>query len=216
MSQPEQQTTTESENKQEEITTQEPITTTEENNIIESKENNTTVVENEEQDIPLQGKGLVEVYLHYCKEYKCRPNSRLVSGVRFHFDSNKSKLSSNPNAFCKQGVINLNGNYVGDRGVRPVLELVKRIQSCTTLLLRQNGIRNPGVKEIVEMAKNHPSLTSIDLSHNAISLGGGNSLLELVRTNKRITSINLDKTRIEVDLKMRIQKFCDKNKESIM
>eukprot|EP01065_Artemidia_motanka_P014986 TRINITY_DN18849_c0_g1_i1.p1 TRINITY_DN18849_c0_g1~~TRINITY_DN18849_c0_g1_i1.p1 ORF type:complete len:262 (+),score=117.17 TRINITY_DN18849_c0_g1_i1:55-786(+) len=133
------------------------------------------------------------LYQYYCAQYGTKVNSQLLrslpAGVG-EFDL--SELS------CA-------GNFVGDRGVLPLLEVVRACRHLRVLLLPDNGIKNPGVECIVHMALEHPALEDLDLSGNRITLGAGKVLHELARRNPRVCRVDVAATRIDDQLQARIQ-----------
>lgn len=63
--------------------------------------------------------------------------------------------------------------------------------------------------------KNHKGITSLDLSNNYISTGAGKALEELLEVNKKIAYINLDGTKIDEEIKLRIQDILKKRQMEI-
>lgn len=149
----------------------------------------------------VHGKTYAQIYEYYCIKYKCKRNTQVAS-----------TLKGGRREFCKNGVVDMKLNFLGDRGVLPVLECVKRL-NCTKFSVPHNGIRNAGARAITLVAKGHATLKSLDFSGNAISLGAANALLDLVRTNHIIVEIGLEKTRIDNEYKTRIAKYLTKNKQ---
>eukprot|EP00996_Jenningsia_fusiforme_P003185 NODE_3992_length_880_cov_45.061372_g3680_i0.p1 GENE.NODE_3992_length_880_cov_45.061372_g3680_i0~~NODE_3992_length_880_cov_45.061372_g3680_i0.p1 ORF type:complete len:258 (+),score=54.61 NODE_3992_length_880_cov_45.061372_g3680_i0:88-774(+) len=131
-------------------------------------------------------------YVYYCTQYGIRPNSGVIS-----------ILPSMVGSFTLQE-LNLSGNFVGDRGLLPLLEVIRLNRSLHTLRLRDNGLRNSGVECLVDMALGHPGLRNLDLGSNHITLGGAKVLLELVRTNHRIQTLLLGGTRIDEQFRQAI------------
>ena len=101
------------------------------------------------------------VYIYYCKEYKTKPNSVLFKS-----------LADNPGDFSATE-IDCTGNFIGDKGLLPLLEVVRLCSQCTSLILPENGVKNSGVECIVHVALEHPSLRDLNLANNRITLGAG-------------------------------------------
>eukprot|EP01062_Namystynia_karyoxenos_P003642 TRINITY_DN11304_c0_g1_i1.p1 TRINITY_DN11304_c0_g1~~TRINITY_DN11304_c0_g1_i1.p1 ORF type:complete len:242 (+),score=75.25 TRINITY_DN11304_c0_g1_i1:150-875(+) len=139
------------------------------------------------------GEHLRGIYLYYCAEYGTKPNSTLSRA-----------LPSDVGVFDLEE-LNCAGNFVGDRGVLPLLEVVRCCRGLRALHLPDNGIKNAGVECIVHMALEHPALEELDLSRNRITLGAGKVLHELARKNPRIRKIDVGGTRIDDQLHARIQ-----------
>ena len=107
------------------------------------------------------GHSLRSVYLYYCKEYRSKPNSTLFRS-----------LSDAPGDFTLAH-LDCTGNFIGDKGLLPLLEVVRLCASCTRLSLPDNGIKNSGVECLVHMVLEHPALRELDLSNNRLTLGAG-------------------------------------------
>eukprot|EP01060_Flectonema_neradi_P001325 TRINITY_DN10780_c0_g1_i2.p1 TRINITY_DN10780_c0_g1~~TRINITY_DN10780_c0_g1_i2.p1 ORF type:complete len:229 (+),score=35.06 TRINITY_DN10780_c0_g1_i2:24-710(+) len=132
-------------------------------------------------------------YLYYSSEYGAKPNSVLTRQL--------------PDRIGDYSLteIDCTGNFIGDKGLLALLEVVKLCTACSKLLLPDNGIRNAGVECIVHTTLEHPSLSVIDLSNNRITLGAGKVLQELASKNQTIKEINVSGTRIDPQLQDRIQ-----------
>jgi len=133
------------------------------------------------------------MYQYYCGQYGCKVNSQLARN-----------LPADTGAFDLVE-LDCSGNFVGDRGILPVLEVVRACKRVRTLILPDNGIKNPGVECIVHLALEHSALEELDLSSNRITLGAGKVLHELARKNPRIQRIEVAGTRIDDQLQARIQ-----------
>lgn len=102
-------------------------------------------------------------------------------------------------------------NYIGDRGIIPVADVLQHKDKLKTINLAGNGIRNRGVHALVEVCKFHPSLTSIDLSNNYISQHGSLDLLEMLRTNPRIVSLDFSGNPIDAALRLKLRMALERN-----
>eukprot|EP01063_Lacrimia_lanifica_P021273 TRINITY_DN28562_c0_g1_i1.p1 TRINITY_DN28562_c0_g1~~TRINITY_DN28562_c0_g1_i1.p1 ORF type:complete len:237 (+),score=97.10 TRINITY_DN28562_c0_g1_i1:50-760(+) len=150
----------------------------------------------------VEGMSLREIYLYYCRQYQSKPNSVLLKSVLAEASGDFSIAT-----------IDCSGNFVGDKGLLALLEVIRVCTSCTALLLPDNGIKNAGVECLVHMALEHPSLKHIDLSKNRITLGAGKVLQELCAKNPNIHKCAVSGTRIDPQLQERIQQRINHNIE---
>ncbi|KAG5502369.1 hypothetical protein JIQ42_05246 [Leishmania sp. Namibia] len=126
----------------------------------------------------------VALYRQYCAEEGCKANSALVRYIQDrggHFSLER---------------LNLGNNYLGPKGLRPVLRMIDLCQTIVSINLENNGIDNDAVADLCEVLQRHVSVASLNLSHNPISFAGGKRLLQLVEANPRITELRLDRTDI--------------------
>eukprot|EP01006_Ploeotia_vitrea_P024028 TRINITY_DN56742_c0_g1_i1.p1 TRINITY_DN56742_c0_g1~~TRINITY_DN56742_c0_g1_i1.p1 ORF type:complete len:239 (+),score=16.22 TRINITY_DN56742_c0_g1_i1:38-754(+) len=143
-----------------------------------------------------------EIYQYYCKQYKTKPNSLLLSW-----------LPADKGVFTLQDM-ELNGNFIGDRGILPLLEVARLNPQLKRMSLHNNGIKNSGVECLVHMCLEHQGLSSLDLSHNRISLGSGKVLQELAKKNKNMVNIVVNDTRIDEQLQQRIEARVKQNRDA--
>eukprot|EP01002_Notosolenus_urceolatus_P011390 NODE_3969_length_856_cov_18.156134_g3293_i0.p1 GENE.NODE_3969_length_856_cov_18.156134_g3293_i0~~NODE_3969_length_856_cov_18.156134_g3293_i0.p1 ORF type:complete len:224 (-),score=28.58 NODE_3969_length_856_cov_18.156134_g3293_i0:49-720(-) len=125
------------------------------------------------------------LYEHYCDKFQLHPNSGILN-----------MLPTEPGVFDLK-ILDLSGNLVGEKGLLPIIEVIRVLPQLTHLVLPENGLRNEGVECLVHSAISHPALRSIDLSGNRLTIGSGKVLEYLVRKNKRIQELKLSGTRIE-------------------
>ncbi|KAJ9468644.1 TPR repeat-containing protein, partial [Diplonema papillatum] len=119
-----------------------------------------------------------KLYRTACEEANCRINSAVVSRL--------AKASFRPLT-----VLNLEHNYLGPRGVLPVLKLLQLNGTVETVDLSHNGLDNVAVRELVAISRNHKGITSIDISHNACTQAVGKDLLSLVEGNTNIIELRV-------------------------
>ena len=99
----------------------------------------------------------------------------------------------------------LSRNYIGDKGLGPVLQVIQRCPQLKRVILRDNGLRNNAVKQLAATAAKHQGLTSIDVSNNYVSEGAAKALAQLLETHKRIVDIGIAGTKFEADARVRIR-----------
>uniref|UniRef100_A0A7S1QIS6 Uncharacterized protein n=1 Tax=Neobodo designis TaxID=312471 RepID=A0A7S1QIS6_NEODS len=141
------------------------------------------------------GKSHLEVYRAYCTTLNIKPNSGLLKS-----------LPSEPGKHCSS--INLDLNYIGVRGVRPLIEILKLNRGLTLLNLKDNNLENAEVRQIVSvlMGDAGRSITHLDLSNNPISLAGGSAIMDLVARQPTLRTVVLKGTLIQAKV---VEKITD-------
>ena len=148
------------------------------------------------------GTSLEVVYRRYCKELSIKPNSGVLKMLPKEVGVHVREL-------------NLGLNYIGVRGVQPLLEVLRRNSGLRVLNLQDNNLENGEIRSLVNLLTNEPgnSLTTLNLSTNPISLAGGSALLELTSKQQKITSLNLEGTLIQPKIIERINEQLAVNKK---
>lgn len=141
-------------------------------------------------------------YVANCLSHRVKANSGVVT-LLSHFKSDRAVRE-----------LSLQGNYIGDNGVLPLLPVLARMHNLTDINLANNGIRNDGVRHLCRALASHPSVCRIDLSHNAIARAGGKDILSLVNTCSRIIAVDLEGTSMDAALRTRIQERAAANADS--
>lgn len=146
-------------------------------------------------------KSLRDVYEEACKAADVNVNSALAKSFP---ERHGAPLSGD--------VLDLSRNYVGDRGLIPVLSVIQRSPHLRKLILCENGLRNNAVKHLCAVAAKHPNLVSIDLSDNYISEGAGNAIETLLLENSKILEVGFRNTKIDShEQRLRIKELMERN-----
>eukprot|EP00670_Eutreptiella_braarudii_P009478 CAMPEP_0174307378 /NCGR_PEP_ID=MMETSP0810-20121108/1080_1 /TAXON_ID=73025 ORGANISM="Eutreptiella gymnastica-like, Strain CCMP1594" /NCGR_SAMPLE_ID=MMETSP0810 /ASSEMBLY_ACC=CAM_ASM_000659 /LENGTH=599 /DNA_ID=CAMNT_0015414411 /DNA_START=63 /DNA_END=1862 /DNA_ORIENTATION=+ len=135
-----------------------------------------------------------EVYATKCNAHRCNKNSQLMKSLP---DSHQWDLLTE---------LDLNLNFVGRVGIRPVLEVVKLSPNVRKLCLADNFLNNESVKDIVTALVRHPSLGHLDLSRNPISHAAGKMLSHFAVDSQALHTVLLEETLINPALIRIIQK----------
>jgi CRP-like cAMP-binding protein len=118
--------------------------------------------------------------------------------------------------------IDLTGNYIGNRGIIAVLDVVEKAPNFRSLNLSEQKLYNTDLSDdsikgndtmekVINVCKTHPSITSLDISGNPVSNYIGRKLLSLVEKNPRLCTVNVSNTRIDFDLRGKIKEETEKN-----
>lgn len=158
-------------------------------------------------------KTALAAYMLACKKHGVkRPNPQLVKFFR----------DDEPIAEDIED-IDLSGNYVGNRGILAILDVIEtkltnfRFLNVSNQKLYNTDLSEDSVKgnatvdRLVEVFKSHPTVNALDISGNPISNYAGRKLLGLVQLNNRICRVELTDTRVDFDLRRRIQTQCERN-----
>uniref|UniRef100_A0A7S1NET5 Uncharacterized protein n=1 Tax=Eutreptiella gymnastica TaxID=73025 RepID=A0A7S1NET5_9EUGL len=135
-----------------------------------------------------------ELYALKCVENGCKKNSLLMKSL--------PSLAR----WDLLTELDLNLNFVGSLGIRPVLEVVRRSPNVSKLCLADNFLTNDSVKDIVTQLMNHPKLSHLDLRKNPISHAGGKMLSQFATESPALHTVLLDDTLINPALVRIIQK----------
>eukprot|EP01012_Entosiphon_sulcatum_P057538 TRINITY_DN81325_c0_g1_i1.p1 TRINITY_DN81325_c0_g1~~TRINITY_DN81325_c0_g1_i1.p1 ORF type:complete len:827 (+),score=129.57 TRINITY_DN81325_c0_g1_i1:138-2483(+) len=147
-------------------------------------------------DLSLHG-----IYKFHCANNGIKPNSGLLK-----------ILPKEPGKFISE--INMDYNYIGIKGLQPLLELLKINRNLQVLNLKDNNLENNEVRALVNvlMASEDDTLRSLDLSNNHISLAGGSALIELLTNKRSVTEVRLNGTLIQPKILEKIQQCVDENR----
>ena len=127
-----------------------------------------------------------DVYRMKCEEYGCKMNSLLTK-----------QLPKVPDNFDETKQLDLSNNFVGPKGLLPVLEVIKVCVGLKHLSLKDNQLSNQCVMNLADVVQTHKGISSIDLSNNPITIGAGKAILELIKVNTQIEKICLENTSVK-------------------
>eukprot|EP00759_Apiculatamorpha_spiralis_P050264 PhF_6_TR4540/c0_g1_i1/m.6389 len=131
------------------------------------------------------GMSLRDIYTLICKKQNCKANSGVLKS-----------LSERVGDFDAQ-MLDFSHNYVGPRGVVPVVELTKLMPRLRTLNLADNYLDNKSIYFLAKAATFHPTLNTLDVSLNPLTWTAGMSILELVTRNTSITKVHVEHTMLK-------------------
>nr|CCC93308.1 unnamed protein product [Trypanosoma congolense IL3000] len=135
----------------------------------------------------------LEMYRMQCQAFGVTMNSALLRAL----PETVEKLSA-------MRVMHFGRNFLGDRGILPLLPVIKNATSLHTLNLRENGIGNEGVKALCRQLRDHPSLRVLELGGNPFTYLAARQLSQLCEYNSKITSISIDNTLMTEPLRQSI------------
>lgn len=147
---------------------------------------------------------LREVYLKSCSENGIHSNSGITA-----------ILPEKPATPFYSDTLDVSNNYLGDKGMLPIIAVAAKISGLRSLVMRENGMRNKSVQALCAMALKHPCLEHIDLSDNYISEGAAISIEMLLRGNRHIIDVGIENTKIDVDKRVLIRELIEANRADL-
>ena len=135
------------------------------------------------------GMALKEVYAFACDEFHLKRNSRFYS-----------ELPASADAVDTVREIDVSKNYIGPKGLRALLEVVRSCPRLHTLVLRDQQLSKEAVLTLCDALVSHPALRTLDLRQNPITIDGGRHLFDLVQCNPRIEQVMLENTEVKDSL----------------
>jgi hypothetical protein len=148
------------------------------------------------------GFSLREVYKKRCADLQCAANSALVK-----------LLSDVPDDFTSLSSLDLSRNFLGTKGVIPLLDVVECATAIRSLDLRNQELGNEAVAIICARLRRHPSLQKLNMSDNPITLAVGTDLLELAKNNHVLQYIFLERTFVRPSIVTVIEVQLEKNRQ---
>eukprot|EP01012_Entosiphon_sulcatum_P053886 TRINITY_DN7423_c0_g1_i1.p1 TRINITY_DN7423_c0_g1~~TRINITY_DN7423_c0_g1_i1.p1 ORF type:complete len:821 (-),score=117.82 TRINITY_DN7423_c0_g1_i1:22-2484(-) len=141
----------------------------------------------------LAGHSCLTIYIYYCSQYGVRPLQPVAQA-----------LPSIANVFDLEELTMGEDVLIGNRGLLPLLEVVRANEQLTHLGLGSTGIRNEGIEWFVHAALEHPAITAIDLSGNPFTERGGALLNYLAMKRPGLRYLNLSRTGVPEPLRRAI------------
>eukprot|EP01013_Petalomonas_cantuscygni_P044766 TRINITY_DN9403_c0_g1_i1.p1 TRINITY_DN9403_c0_g1~~TRINITY_DN9403_c0_g1_i1.p1 ORF type:complete len:239 (+),score=29.36 TRINITY_DN9403_c0_g1_i1:91-807(+) len=141
------------------------------------------------------------LYTTACALLGVRPNSAIVASLPETIgDHSLTQLVVSPH------------NFLSERGVLPILEVVRASPALRRLDLPAQGLFSPAAEWVAECAISHPSLTRISLRDNRITIGGGKALEFAARANRRIVHVDLDGNLVDGRTRRRLEGVLESNR----
>lgn len=152
--------------------------------------------------VSLSGYSPREVYEVECAKFNCKKNSAICNF-----------LSERPDDFKSISVIDLSKNFVGPKGVLPLLEVVRLCENLELLNLCGQQLDKNAIDALCLVLRSHPTVIHLNLSANPLSMSAGTSLLLLAKDNPLIQHINLTDSFIKPSVLLAINAQLERNRE---
>lgn len=148
---------------------------------------------------------LNDLYMYYCRRWECRPNSAFSQFLEKEYAKN-----DNQRILVKVDVSN---NYLGRKGIIPVLDLVKNTKTVKFLDVSCNRLEHEQLEHLCYCLAKHPSIETVYLCNNLLHDGSLPLLLELLEMNPSIVEVDISGNSFCPSSFERIEEFTRKNKE---
>ncbi|KAI5690431.1 Calpain large subunit [Leishmania braziliensis] len=140
-----------------------------------------------------------ELYTYYCRRSACHPNSAVK---RYLDDTASSPLE----------VVDASANYLGSRGIIPVLDLVKNTKTVHTLDLSNNTMELEQVEHLAYCVALHPNMRTVRLCNNGLHDSHVDALLQLLSENASIEHVAVDDNNLTAASVQAIVQALERNK----
>lgn len=147
------------------------------------------------------GLSLKEIYVIHCKERRIKSNSDLLR-----------VLSSIPDDFSSLRLLDISQNYLGPKGIKPLLPIVECCTSLAALNFSSQNLDKESLQLLCATLHTHPSVVSINLSNNPLNITAGVVLLDFCRANTNIEEVLLYNTQIRGTIFSSIQEQTESNR----
>ncbi|RNF01321.1 calpain cysteine peptidase [Trypanosoma rangeli] len=127
---------------------------------------------------------LDDLYAFYCRRRGCKPNSSISKYLQEEFTRHDQHRVLE--------TVDLSKNYVGAKGIIPVLDLVKNVKTVRRLDARNSMMGHEQLEHLVYCLALHPSMEDVDVSDNALENSSVDLILQLLKTNENITTFRVD------------------------
>jgi hypothetical protein len=131
------------------------------------------------------GLSLQEIYVMKCEEFECKKNSKIFN-----------ILPTKPNIFDTLNAVDISSNFLGPKGIRPLLEVIRCCTNLKYLDLRDQQMTKEVVDELCAVLSHHPTVIRVNLSDNPLTIAAGAVLVDLAKNNIVIEQIILENTQI--------------------
>ncbi|KAG5479333.1 hypothetical protein LSCM1_04590 [Leishmania martiniquensis] len=140
-----------------------------------------------------------ELYMYYCRRSACHPNSAVK---RYLDETAGSPLE----------VVDVSANYLGLRGLIPVLDLVKNTKTVHTLDVSNNTMEQGQVEHLAYCLALHPSMRTLRLCNNGLHDGHVDALLQLLAENVSIEVFSVSGNNLTAASLQAIEEALEKSK----
>lgn len=130
---------------------------------------------------------LNELYAYYCKRWDCRPNSAFS-----HYLDQCYEANDNQRILTEVDVSN---NYLGRKGIIPVLDLVKNTKTVKSLDVSNNRLEHEQLAHLCYCLAKHPCITKVSVANNLLHDASIKLIVELLEMNPNITEVIIDGNR---------------------
>lgn len=140
-----------------------------------------------------------ELYDYYCRRSSCHPNSSVTAALKRLHDGEALE------------VVDVSSNYLGQRGLIPVLDLVKNSKTVRTLDVSNNTMGEEQVRHLAYCLALHPGIRHVRLCSTGLNDGHADALLQLLSMNTSLEAVELDGNHLSPSVMARIASALRRN-----
>lgn len=143
-----------------------------------------------------------ELYDYYCRRSSCHPNSSVTKSLE------DMKVGA------PLLVVDVSGNYLGQRGLIPVLDLVKNVKTVRMLDVSNNEMGTEQVQHLAYCLALHPSIQILRLRNTGLHDGHADVLQQLVSMNNSLERIDVEGNQLSPSVTAALEDALRRNAET--
>eukprot|EP00659_Diplonema_papillatum_P020144 gene20144-30962_t len=105
-----------------------------------------------------QNLDLRDVYVRQCKALHVKPNTKLLN-----------QLPAGKHSFTQLTELDVAENYLGDKGCKALIEVVRSCENLEGLNLASNGLTDATIELFLPVLHDHRALTRVNFSYNSVT-----------------------------------------------
>lgn len=148
---------------------------------------------------------LNELYEYYCRRCNCKPNSAFSRFLEEEFKKHGGKRILYE--------VDVSRNYLGRKGIIPVLDLVKNTKTVNFLDVSNNRLEHEQLIHLCYCLARHPSIQTLCISNNLLHDTSVTLLTELLEMNPNLVELDISGNEFLSSSTAIIERLLKKNKE---
>eukprot|EP00796_Vickermania_ingenoplastis_P012455 gene12455-8543_t len=126
---------------------------------------------------------LNDLYSYYCRRWDCRPNSSFAKYLEEAYNHHGQQRILH--------TVDVSSNYLGHKGIIPVLDLVKNTKTVKVLDVSNNRLEHEQLVHLCYCLAKHPSIRQLSVSNNLLHDASIGVLVELLEMNPSIIEVDI-------------------------
>lgn len=148
---------------------------------------------------------LNDLYGYYCRRCNCKPNSAFSHFLEEEFEKHGKKRVLYE--------VDVSDNYLGRKGIIPVLDLVKNIKTVKVLDVSNNRLEHEQLAHLCYCLACHPSIQTLRISNNLLHDASITLLSELLEMNSNLVEVDMSGNEFLSSSFEILERLVKKNKE---
>lgn len=126
---------------------------------------------------------LNDLYVYYCRRSDCKPNTGFSHFLEEEYEKHGEKRILYE--------VDVSHNYLGRKGIIPVLDLVKNTKTVKLLDVSNNRLEHEQMAHLCYCLARHPSIQSLSIANNLLHDVTTSLLVELLEMNPNLVEIDM-------------------------